>query len=911
LAQAESGASFLETPAAGAELPYALTGRQIGAYRLDAALGAGGMGEVYRATDTRLGRQVAVKILPPAAAIDPARRGRFEREARAVAALNHPNICTIHDVGHDGGIDFLVMELIDGESLASRLARGPMPPDEALARACEIADALDTAHGHGIIHRDLKPANIMIARSAPGHDAQVKLLDFGLARVLRPQAAGAIAGPPDATPETQPGVLLGTPHYMPPEQIEGKSGDARSDIFAFGAVLSEMLTGRRAFAGRTTAAVIAAVLRGEPPAVQPREVDRILRRCLAKDPLRRYQSARDLLNDLEEVRAARAAGAGRPPARTWRHAAAWLTLAGVTVAAAALGYAAWSRPGDPEPLSIFQLQPPPGIEVEPPGRAVLAISPDGRWIAFRGIDRERREAALYLRSVGERDARRVAANAAVPFFSPDSQWLGFVGENIVARIPVRGGRTQEICKLANAEAVRGASWARDGTVVLSVDGRLVQVSSEGGEPSAIPHRALNVRYYWPHVLPSGRAALVVVMRGITDRTRTIAVVSLADGTLKRLEGLAGTAPRYVPTGHVVYSRFGELHAVTFDLERLDLAGEPVKVLDDVSSFNFAATPGFDVAGSGALVYIPAADDGPDGVPEADLVWLDRQGKAWPLVDERKRYTSVAISPDGTKVAAVIAEHLSEGELWIYDLGARAWNRLTTAQFVFGPLVWTPDGQQILFTSFAPGEGDLFRIRIGGGVPERLTSDDTAWEYPSSVTPDGSTALISAALVGQMDIRTLGLSKPSVPAPFATTSSAMKGAASVSPNGQWVAFHSAEHGRREIFVRPFAGGGESRRLSPDGGTNPWWGRGGRELLYQRETEVWSLPVDPGNPRQSGTPRKLFASDILDGAYRDTLMFSPPHDRFLTLRRPSRQRTARQLVYVPDWLDTVARAVRPAR
>jgi serine/threonine-protein kinase len=342
-----------------------------------------------------------------------------------------------------------------------------------------------------------------------------------------------------------------------------------------------------------------------------------------------------------------------------------------------------------------------------------------------------------------------------------------------------------------------------------------------------------------------------------------------------------------------------------------LAGRSVKVLDDVSSFNLAASGGFDVAESGALVYVPGSEGAPDRVPEGDVVWVDRGGRVSPLAEQRNRYASVAVSPDGRRVAATIAEHPGEGELWVYDIAQRAWTRMTTAQFVWGPLVWSPDGQTILFTSFAPGEGDLFRIPVAGGVAERLTSDDATWEYPTSVTPDGATVMISAAGLGQMDIRTLGLARPGAPQPFVTTPSFFKSNAAISPDGRWVAYQSEEHGRREIFVTPLTGPGESRRVSPAGGTNPAWRHDGRELVYQRETEIWSVAIEPGAPFRAGTPRLLFESAVLDGAYRDTLMFSPVHDRFVAVRRAARKPTERQLVFVPNWLDTVARTVRPAR
>jgi serine/threonine protein kinase len=475
----DATASFLERPVGGVASATSLIGRQLGAYRIDAAIGAGGMGEVYRAKDARLGRDVALKILPLAWAEDAQRRSRFEREARAVAALNHPNICTIHDVGHDQGIAFLVMELVDGESLATRLAKGPLPLDGALARAIEIANALDAAHRQGIVHRDLKPGNVMLARTGSGtsHAEQAKLLDFGLARILPSDVVAAVPAPAD-TPMTEAGAVLGTLQYMAPEQIEGLPADARTDIFAFGALFYEMLTGQRAFAGTSTPALIAAIVRAEAPSVSPRELGRIVHRCLAKDPIRRYQSARDLINDLEEAKQsldsgrletgdARPARAGRRLSRISR---AWLAAA-ILVTIAVGGYlerrGLAARPtGRGE---RFQLQPS-DVEILPTDvGSVLAVSPDGQWVAFRGAGSETNEAALYLRFIRDLEPKQIAPAGTVPFFSPDSRWLGFFAGNAMYKVPVGGGQAQRICQVPNIPSQRGASWGDDGTIVFSSD----------------------------------------------------------------------------------------------------------------------------------------------------------------------------------------------------------------------------------------------------------------------------------------------------------------------------------------------------------------------------------------------------------------------------------------------------------
>jgi eukaryotic-like serine/threonine-protein kinase len=523
LAQAASAESFLEQPLHETSPP--LTGRQLEAYRLLEPIAAGGMGEVYRATDTRLGRDVAVKVLPPALTAEPERRIRFEREARAVAALNHPNICTIHDVGHDQGIDFLVMELVDGETLAARLARGPLPLDQALDRAIEIVDALDKAHRQGIVHRDLKPANIMLAGAGAG-TGHAKLLDFGIARLV-PSGAGAAWAAPEPAPLTRAGAVVGTVQYMAPEQIEGRAADARTDIFAFGALLYEMLTGRPAFKGGSTAALIAAILQTDPPAMDPPEVGRIVGRCLAKDPLHRYQSALDLLHDLEEARQNAAFGRSRSSRHRrgfGRSAAAWLALgAGLAGIAAYGGWRSFSA--SPAAVSVerfqFQLQPPAGVEILPWDLgSVLAVSPDGRGVAFQGVDRRSGEGALYLRSVGDLEARKIATAGRGPFFSADSRWLGFFGDNAMYKVPVAGGLPQLICVVPNVGSVRGASWGDGNLIVFSFERALWRVPASGGEAAPITTRESNVRHYWPQVLPGSTAAVFTINQGATTTPGT-------------------------------------------------------------------------------------------------------------------------------------------------------------------------------------------------------------------------------------------------------------------------------------------------------------------------------------------------------------------------------------------------------
>ena len=867
------------------------------------------MGEVFRATDTRLGRDVALKILPAVWTADAQRRTRFEREARAVAALHHPNICTIHDVGHDQGIDFLVMELVNGESLATRLSKGPLPLDAALARAIEIADALDSAHRQGIIHRDLKPGNIMLASSGSGAPLTAKLLDFGLARIAPTGVEAGSAGPTDP-PMTEAGALLGTVQYMAPEQIEGRPADARTDIFAFGAVLYEMLSGRRAFEGTSTASLMAAILRADAPSLLPRDLGRVVRRCLAKDPLHRYQSARDLLNDLEEIRLSLDSGSvtpSQPQRRLMGNSAAWLALGLVVVAIATAGYVGWRRPGAGSTVMAarFQLQPPPGVEVLPSGvTSVLAVSPDGQWVAFGGVSGDADGTGLYVRSIRDVEARKIASAGRAPFFSPDSRWLGFFVEKAMYKVPVDGDRPQQICKVPDTLSQRGASWGDDGTIVFSSDKTLWRVPASGGEPTALTRPTSsptsNVRHYWPQVLPGSAAAVFTINEGYNDRFRRIGVVSMRTGDVRTFPALSGSAPRYVPSGHLVYSRHGVLHAVPFNLSRLEVTGEPVKVLDGVSTHSGSGSAAFDVSASGSLVYIP----GVHRAPEGDLVWLDRQGKITPLVEHRKPYTGAAVDPDGKRLAVSIAGEYEEADIWVYEIERGSWTRLTNGMHTWTGLVWSPDGKWIFFTSFTSGEGELFRIPSRGGSPEQLTSDISAWEYAGSVSPDGTTLLFWKSLPSQSDLMTMPIEPRGSPVPFTDSPTVGESSPRISPDGRWVAYDSDESGSRQVHVRPFPGPGEGFRVSPHGGAGPAWSRDGREIVYQRRQEIWAVAVQPGSTFRHANPRMLFKTDSL-GNLSGSLASGEGTTRFLAIRREQPKPIAQQLVYAPNWVEELKR------
>ena len=833
-------------------------GHRLGPYELISALGAGGMGEVYRARDTRLRRDVALKILPAHVSRDTGRLARLEREARVLATLNHPHIAAIYGLEDANGTRALVLELVEGPTLAERLRGGAISIREALTMACQIAEALDAAHEKGIVHRDLKPDNIKMTS-----DGTVKVLDFGIAKVQLPESGVAEAATVTDV-GTESGAVLGTVAYMSPEQARGQAVDKRTDIWAFGCVLYEMLTARPAFAGQKKSDTFARVLEREAdwsrlPASTPAVIRRLLGRCLEKDAKRRLRDIGDARIDLE---GALAPGVDQPPVvereaerrRRWR----WAVTSAILVATTAVGLWTWMnhRSGGDTRLAVTRLTVtlPPDQELDIRSQAMpLAISPDGRRLAYVADSAGRRQ--LFLRDLDAFEARLIAGTegAQYPFFSPDGRALAFFADGKLKRVSLEGGSPVTVC---DAPVIgRGGAWSADGTIVFDPGlSGLMQVSAAGGRPERLTSRDPQIdasNLEWPQFLPGDRALLATVGR---DAASTLAVLSLDEGTWRQLG--QGFQPQYIPSGHVLFHsplvREGELHIVPFDLTRLVTAGAPVAVLDGVFRSNNAGGAYFAAAPGGTLVFAR-------GGHARRLVRVDRNGRRAPLLDERRGFRLPRLSPDGRHLAVTIDPRPSQ--IWIYDLARRSGFPLTTADHNLNP-VWTPNGRRVAWGGGPPrGRDILWRAADGSSAPERLLAGPRSL---FSWSTDGRSFIFSEAHpTNQEDIWMMpsgGDPKPLLATP------AMESAARLSPDDRWLAYMSDESGRAEVYVRPFPNVDDGKWLiSSGGGGNPVWSPTGRELFYINGTALMSAAIEAkGATLQVSAPELLFSGPIQTGS-----------------------------------------------
>jgi len=796
-------------------------GTQLGSLEVTALIGRGGMGEVYRARDTKLKRDVAIKILPEEFSRDADRVSRFQREAEVLASLNHPNIAAIYDLQEANGLRYLVLELVEGETLADRIAHGPIPVEEALDIAKNICEALEAAHEKGIIHRDLKPANVKITP-----DGKVKVLDFGLAKAMSGTAtAMTLSNSPTLVSETVGGAIIGTAAYMSPEQARGREADQRSDIFAFGCVLYEMLTGKQPFQSRDREAgnvqdILAAVLEREPdwtvlPATTPQSIRVLLRRCLQKDAKKRLRDAADAHIEIEDALSAPAAPVPPPmaiPARSLWQRALPSVLTGLVVAVVAVGIAIWNRPAPaPQPVSRTVITLPAGDRLPPADQRALALSPDGKLLAYVAIHDAVQQ--LYLRAIDGFEAKAVAGTegATAPFFSPDSQWVGFHAAGKLKKVSVGGGA---VVTLSDASALTfgyGASWGDNDTIAFQTEnqGGLWQVSAAGGVTQRLT--ALNkdeLIHRWPDLLPGGKTLLLSANFNNVS-WNAVRLVAYAPGTGQWHNlNLSGLSPHYASTGHLIFVQAGTLMAAPFDAKRLEVRGPAVPVVEGVlESLNSGNAQYAISAGTGSLAYVSGGVEG----AQNKLVWVSRNGMEQPVAAPARSYVFPRLSPDGKRVASSVSEQ--ETQVWTYDLGRETLTRLTfEGTQNFNPQ-WTPDGKRIAFYSNRAGPINLFwQLTDGSGGIERLTTSEFL-NSPSSFSPDGQLlAYTEIHTDTSYDIWVLRLSDPSAGSgqgrkaqPFLRTPFT-ETAPKFSPDGHWLAYASNESGRFEIYVQPYPGPG---------------------------------------------------------------------------------------------------------
>jgi serine/threonine-protein kinase len=853
-------------------------GTRLGPYEILSVVGSGGMGEVYRARDTRLDRIVAVKVLPEAFLQDPGRRQRLEHEARAVSSLSHPHICALHDIGHQDGTDFLVLEYLEGETLAERLRRGPLPLEQVLRLGMEVAGALDAAHRRGIVHRDLKPGNIMVTRTG------AKLLDFGLAKTARSPAAdlAKTADETQALSLTREGAMLGTLPYMSPEQVDGKDVDPRSDIFSFGAVLYEMVTGQRAFPGKSHISVASAILEREPEPIHtlrrttPPALDHVIRACLAKDPEDRWQTARDLLLELRwiaETASHARTVAGVPSRHRARERVAWLVATGFAVSAILAMASLWREDHGAANRSVLRLSVAlsPGKIIDRFMGAQLALSPDGMQIvvaekdvsgayrlAMRALDR-----SGFVPISGTETAR-------VPVFSPDGRWIAFSAGGKLKKVEVAGGTPVTICNAPGP--IRGMSWGDDGTIVAAFnDGAagLVRVSSEGGAPIPVTELLRDsgeTAHAWPQILPGGQAVLFMASGAGARDDSEVAVVSLNTGERKTVHR-GGFFSRYLPSGHLVYLQQNTLWAALFDLRTLALTGAPQPVLEDVNG-NFFAGGDVAVARTGTLVYVDSNLE----LSFPHLIWwLDGTGKIESLGMTPGLHENPRVSPDGWRLAFELATGMERSDIWVRDLARDTTTRVTHLPGRNNWPVWTVDGKGIVFASDFQAASGMYWVRADGGGEAQLlskASDDHLW--PSSFSPDGKVLayvrgaadflhndLWTASFEGGPEQPRLGTAEAFLHSPSNEITPTF------SPDGRWIAYSSNESGTRELYVRPFPGPGGKSQISTGGGSHPVWSRVDRKLFFL--TPDWRIMVvdytadggtfSPGRPRVWSQERLL--------------------------------------------------------
>jgi len=824
-----------------------VSGTKLGPYEVVEPLGAGGMGEVYRGRDTRLERTVAIKILPAHLSNDPVRKQRFEREAKTISSLNHPHICVLHDVGHQDGIDYLVMECVEGETLAKRLEKGPLHIDQVLKLGAQIADALDKAHRAGIVHRDLKPGNIMLTA------AGAKLLDFGLAKPAAPPASAAtLTAISPESPVTEQGTIVGTFQYMSPEQVEGKEVDGRSDIFSLGAVLYEMATGKRAFEGKSQLSVATAILEKEPEPIAavkpmtPLALDHAVKKCLAKSADERWQSASDLASELEWIGESSLQTVVAAQARTYkkfRERLAWFIAS--VLAVALIAVAIWSRYSEPSKQTTYFLAPMPV-----PARDV-AVAPNGHTVAVVAYLDSARKNALWIYELGSQSATSLpdTEGASYPFWSPDSRTLAFFADGKLKKLE-SGGPVQIIC---DASSGRGGTWNRDGVIVFTSyadPGRgLYRVSSSGGIPAQIstPDPKRNEQSHrWPQFLPDGKHYLYMAANFGQKGVDAIFVGSL-DSNEKRFVVEATANAAYAEPGYLLFYRNRTLFAQRFDQNRFTVTGEPTSILTDIQYNPQVKKAVFGASENGLLVA-----QGGSGVALSQPIWFDRTGKELGAVGKPDVYENVFIAPNGRFVALDKTDLGSQKtDVWTYDLQRQSSKRLTFDPSIDATPVWSPDASQLVFQSNRTNRFNLYMKNADGAQEEKSIVQDEVDIFPNDWSRDGKYFLYTR------DIDLWFLTLPELKSNLFLKAPSVLTNGQFSPDGKWTAYASNETGKWEIYVTSFPKARGRWQVSTGGGEQPRWRGDGKELFYlSADGKMMAVPVTTGGNFDASTPVALF-------------------------------------------------------
>jgi eukaryotic-like serine/threonine-protein kinase len=898
-----------------------MIGKALNHYEITSQLGKGGMGEVYQANDKKLGRDVAIKVLPEEFARDADRVARFQREAKLLASLNHTNIAAIYGLEESSGTNFLVLELVEGETLADQIKRGPIPVEESLKLALQIAEALEAAHEKGVLHRDLKPANIKVTP-----EGKVKVLDFGLAKAFAGEQAelNLSNSPTLSDMATQQGIILGTAAYMSPEQARGKAVDRRADIWAFGCVLFEMITGRIAFSGKDVTDILAAVIRSEPewanlPANLHGRLREVLERCLKKDDKDRYHDISDVKVDIQRVSTDPTGVLMRPvagvePRTRLRTLLPWLAVA-IVLTAIIAGVAVWMLkpvpPPEPHQITRFSYELSKDQQFGNLTERAIAVSPDGRQFVYGN------SAGLYLRSMDDLDAKLIPGTAGEeqrPFFSPDGKWIGFYSstDRKLKKIARSGGAP---VTLAEADPYGSFSWGTDDTILYGQrppKAGIFRVSANGGTPEQIVKPAENEEIIHPQLLPDGKS---VMFTRVTPRR--VFVQSLQSGERKEL--FEGDTARYLPTGHIVYGLQNSLFAMQFDSNSLKVSGGPVSLVEGV--VRAGGAPQYAVSDSGTLVYVPGTVTAA-ATPGLTLVWVDRNGKEEPLAAEPRTYFNARISPDGTKVA-LDCYTSANLDIWIWDLIRKTMTRLTfDAAMDLLPL-WTKDGKRIAFASGREGGLKVYwRAADGTGKDEVLGSVPALDEIPSGWSSDGKTLVMTGTSGGisNLEIGALSLEGDRKYRPL------LKGKYSeyqpqISPNGKWMVYTSEESGQAEVYVRPFPNVDGGRwQVSTGGGNSPLWSRDGRELFYHSGDAAIAVAVKMEPAFSLETPKILFRASYVFVSSSNQFLSSPffyPWDispdgkRFLMIKPPgvaaSAEEGPRKINIVLNWFEELKQRV----